>query len=206
VFIVTDNDEYANAVANEARLRLNTAFIGRADIAGTETTFAGVVTQVVSSGADAVYFSGYHEAGGIFVKELRAAKPDIKIMGWDRIFTDLFVEGATDAVAEGVAITCPCAPPSEARNNFANDYREKNSEAAGYYGPEAYDAAGVLLAALNAGKSTRVDVNTFVGAYDGPGVSRQIKFTPTGDLDGASSVVWAYVVRGGSIYKDKVIA
>jgi hypothetical protein len=49
-------------------------------------------------------------------------------------------------------------------------------------------------------------VNTFVGAYDSPGVSRQIKFTPNGDLDAGSSVVWAYTVRGGSIYKDKVIA
>jgi ABC-type branched-subunit amino acid transport system substrate-binding protein len=207
VYIVTDNDEYATAVANEARLQLNTAFIGRADIAGDETTFASVVSQVTTSNADAVYFSGYHEAGGIFVKEMRAAKPDIKIMGWDRIFTDLFVEGATSASAESVAITCPCVPPSEARDNFANEYKEKNSgETAGYYGPEAYDAANVLLAALKAGKSTRADVNTFVGAYDGQGVSRQIKFTPTGDLDTANPTVWAYVVRGGTIYKDRVIS
>jgi branched-chain amino acid transport system substrate-binding protein len=206
VFIVSDNDEYATGAANEARLQLNTAFIGRADVAGDETTFAGVVSQVTSANADAVYFSGYHEAAGVFVKEMRAAKPDIKIMGWDRIFTDLFVAGATAASAEGVAITCPCAPPSEARDNFANDYRDKHSEAAGYYGPEAYDAANVLLSALGAGKSTRADVNAHVGAYDGQGVSRQIKFSPTGDIDTSTPAVWAYVVRGGSIYKDKVIA
>jgi branched-chain amino acid transport system substrate-binding protein len=205
VFIVTDSDEYASGVASEARLRLNTAFVGKAEIAGNETTFANVVSQVTASTADAVYFSGYHDAGGIFVKEMRAAKPDIKIMGWDRIFTDLFVDGATKAAAEGVAITCPCVPPSEARDNFANDYREKFAEA-GYYGPESYDATNVLLAALAAGKSTRADVNAFVGAYDGQGVSRQIKFTPTGDIVATAPAVWAYLVRDGSIYKDRVIA
>jgi ABC-type branched-subunit amino acid transport system substrate-binding protein len=206
VFIVSDTDEYANGVANETRRALNTAFIGRADIAGNETTFASVVSQVTSSTADAVYFSGYHEAASIFVKEMKAAKSDIKIMGWDRIFTDLFIDGATAAVAEGVAMTCPCAPPSEARNNFAAEYREKYGESAGYYGPESFDAANVLLAALLAGKSVRADVNAFVGAYDQQGVSRQIKFTPTGDLDPSTPTVWAYVVRGGSIYKDRVVA
>ncbi|WP_203929398.1 ABC transporter substrate-binding protein [Virgisporangium ochraceum] len=206
VFVVSDTDEYATGVANEARRALNTAFIGRADIAGNETTFASVVSQVTSSTADAVYFSGYHEAASIFVKEMKAAKSDIKIMGWDRIFTDLFIEGATAAVAEGVAMTCPCAPPSEARNNFATEYREKFGESAGYYGPESFDAANVLLAALAAGKSVRADVNAFVGAYDSQGVSRQIKFTPTGDLDTSTPTVWSYVVRGGSIYKDRVVA
>jgi branched-chain amino acid transport system substrate-binding protein len=205
VFIVSDSDEYASGVASETRLRLNTAFVGRADIKGDETTFANIITQVTASTADAVYFSGYHDAAGIFVKELRAAKPGIKIMGWDRIFTDLFVETATSASAEGVVITCPCVPPSEARDNFANDYRERYSEA-GYYGPESFDAANVLLAALNAGKSTRADVNTFVNAYDGQGVSRQIKFTGTGDLNAPNPTVWAYLVKGGTIYKDRVIA
>lgn len=205
VFVVTDNDEYATGVASQVRMQLNTAFVGRAEIAGNETTLASIVSQVTASTADAVYFSGYHAAGGIFVKEMRAAKPDIKIMGWDRIFTDLFIEGATETAAEGVAITCPCAPPSEARDNFANDFRAKYTEA-GYYGPEAYDATNVLLGALEAGKATRADVNAFAGAYNKPGVSRDIKFTANGDLEAATPNVWAYVVRDGAIYKDRVIA
>lgn len=205
VFIVTDSDQWASGTAGEARKQLNTAFVGRAEIAGDEKTLANVVSQVTASTADAVYFTGYHDAGGIFVKEMRAAKPDIKIMGWDRIFTDLFVEGATEAAANGVAITCPCVPPSEARDNFANDYREKFAEA-GYYGPEAFDATNVLLAALAAGKSTRADVNAFVGSYDKQGVSRQIKFSATGDIVASAPAVWSYVVRDGSIYKDRVIA
>jgi branched-chain amino acid transport system substrate-binding protein len=95
-------------------------------------------------------------------------------------------------------------PPSEARNNFANDYRAKFEEA-GYYGPEAFDATNALLAALNAGKATRADVLAHVTAYEGEGVSRRIKFTPTGDLDSATPTVWAYQVKDGGVYKEQAI-
>jgi ABC-type branched-subunit amino acid transport system substrate-binding protein len=205
VFVVADTDEYASAVADDVRRGLNTAFVGRADINGSETTFASVVSQISSSTADAVYFAGYYDAGGILVKELRAAKPDMKVATWDRLFTDLFAEAAGEAAAEGVVITCPCMPPSEARDNFANEYKARYSEA-GYYGPESYDAANVLLAALGAGKATRADVLSFVNAYDGQGVSRRIKFTASGDLDPSTPTVWAYTIKSGGVYKDQLIA
>jgi ABC-type branched-subunit amino acid transport system substrate-binding protein len=204
VFIVTDNDQYATKVADEVRFGLNATFAGRADVLGNETTFAPIVGQVVGSGADTVYFSGYYDSASIFVKEMKAAKSDIKILGWDRLFTDLFIDGAGEDVAEGVAITCACVPPSDARENFANDFRERFDDA-GYYSPESYDAANVLLAALGAGKSTRADVLEFVHRYNAQGVSRQIKFTSDGDLDPAIPIVWAYLVKNGGVVKDQVI-
>jgi branched-chain amino acid transport system substrate-binding protein len=205
VFVVADSDEYATGVGNDVRMRLNTSFIGRANIEGTETTFATTVQQITSSTADAVYFAGYYDSGALLVKELRAAKPDIKVMTWDRLFTDLFPDAAGTSAAEGVAITCACVPPSEARDNFSNEYKERYSNT-GYYGPEAYDSANVLLAALAAGKATRADVLSFVNSYDGQGVSRRIKFTATGDLDPSGSSVWAYTVKSGVVDKDQLIA
>jgi branched-chain amino acid transport system substrate-binding protein len=202
VFIVADNDEHGVAVANEARLRLNTAAAGRADITGQEKDFASVVTQITSATANAVYLATYYDAAIILVKQIRAARPDVKILGWDRIFTDAFITGAGKD-AEGVIMTCPCMPPSEARENFAAEYKSHFTYA-GYFGPEAYDAANVLLAALNAGKATRADVLKFVDAYDREGVARRIKFTDKGDLSTPPNV-WAYVVRGGGVTKDQAI-
>lgn len=205
VFVVADNDEYGTAVASDVRLRLNTSFVGRADITGTETTYASVVSQIVASTADAVYFAGYYDSGGILVKELKAAKPGIKVASWDRLFTDLFAEAAGNAAAEGVAITCSCVPPDDARDNFANEYKERYG-AAGYYAPEAYDAANVLLNSLGSGKATRTDVLSYVNAYDRQGVSRRIKFTASGDMEPSSVNVWAYTVKSGAVYKDQLIA
>jgi branched-chain amino acid transport system substrate-binding protein len=204
VFIVADNDEVGSAMASDVRLKLNTASAGRADIAGNETNYSAVISQIAAANADAVYFAGYHDAGAIFVKQLRTAKPGIKIVAWDRAFTGAFVKNAGKE-AEGVVITCPCIPPTEARNSFASTYKDRYTEP-GYYAPEAYDAATVLLAALAAGKSTRPDVLAYVNAYDGEGVSRRIKFTPNGDLVYAAPHIWAYQVRNGSVYKDQVMA
>jgi len=205
VFVVAEVDEYGAGVADDARLKLNTAFVGRAGIDGSATTYGTIVKDITNSLADAVYFAGYYDAGAILVKELRAAKPDINIVTWDRLFTDLFAEAAGNTAAEGVVITCPCVPPSEARDNFANDYKAQYQEA-GYYSPESYDAANVLLAALAAGKATRADILSFVNSYDGQGVSRRIKFTSTGDLDPSSPTVWAYKIKSGGVYKEQVIA
>jgi branched-chain amino acid transport system substrate-binding protein len=204
IFIVADNDEHGTAVASELRLRLNTAAAGRVDITGSETTYAEVVGQINSATADAVYFAGYYDAGGLLVKQLREAKPGIKVLAWDRIFTNSFIEAAGKPAAEGVVITCPCLPPSEARNNFANDYRGRFEEA-GYYGPEAYDAANILLAALNAGNDTRDEILSYVTGYEGEGVSRRVNFTATGDLDNSSPTVWAYQVKNGGVFKEQVI-
>ena len=204
VFVVADIDEYAASVGDGMRLKLNTAFVGRAGIDGSEGTFGLTVQEILKSTADALYFAGYYKSGGILVKELRAAKPDIKIVAWDRLFTDLFPDAAGTAAAEGVVVTCSCVPPSEARDNFANEYKEHYSEA-GYYGPEAYDSANVFLAGLAAGKATRADMLSFVNAYDAQGVSRRIKFTPTGDLEPDSASVWAYKVKSGGVYKDQPI-
>jgi branched-chain amino acid transport system substrate-binding protein len=204
VFVVAEIDEYGAGVADDARLKLNTAFVGRAGIDGSAGTYGNTVREIVDSTADALFFSGYYDAGALLVKELRAAKPDIKIVTWDRLFTDLFAESAGNAAAEGVVITCPCVPPSEARDNYANDYKALYNEA-GYFGPESFDATNILLGAVAAGKATRPDVLSFVKAFDGQGVSRRIKFTAAGDLAPEFAGVWAYTVKAGGVYKDQPI-
>jgi ABC-type branched-subunit amino acid transport system substrate-binding protein len=203
VFIVADNDEIGSAVAGDVRSKLNTAAVGRADVEGNELNYSTVINQIAAANADAVYVAAYHDAGAIFVKQLRTARPGIKVVAWDRAFTGDFVKNI-GAEGDSVVITCPCVPPDEARDNFANEYKQRFSDA-GYYAPEAYDAANVLLAALAAGKSTRADVLAYVNGYSGDGVSRRIKFATNGDLMSGAPNMWAYTVRGGSVYKDRVI-
>jgi branched-chain amino acid transport system substrate-binding protein len=204
VFIVADSDASGIAYSQELRLKLNTAYTSRADIEGNEKDYAAVVTQITQSNADVLYLAAYYDAAGLLVKQLRNAGSTIKVMGWDRMFSPAFVNGAGPNAAEGAVITCPCLPPSEAKNNFANTYKEKFGDA-GYFAPEAFDAANVYLDGLAAGKSTRAKMLEFMAGYDHEGVSHRIKFKPSGDLD-AAPVVWAYKVQSGSVYKDQAVA
>lgn len=205
VFVVADNDETGIAFSQELRLRLNTAFAGRADINGDEKDYAAVISQITAANADAVYFAGYYNAGGVLVKQLHAANANIKIAGWDRIFSQEFINSAGNDAAEGVVITCPCTPPSEARDNFASTYKDKYHDSP-YFSPEAFDAANTYLAALNAGKATRAAVLSYLSTYDSDGVSRRVKFTSTGDLALTSPTIWAYKIKSGTVYKEQAIA
>ncbi|GIJ43527.1 hypothetical protein Val02_04130 [Virgisporangium aliadipatigenens] len=204
VFVVADKDDPTLEMAADARVKLNTAFVGRADIETNQTDFGGIVDQITSATADAVYYLGYPAAGGEFVKQVRAARKDIKIIGWDRIFRSSFVEKAGKENAEGVVITCPCVPPLEANENFGEDYKKRFNKV-GYNAPEAYDAANVFLDAMAVGKVTRAEVASYVDSYDRVGVSHRIRFTVKGDLDPSTSAVWAFTVKDGQITEEKLI-
>jgi branched-chain amino acid transport system substrate-binding protein len=126
------------------------------------------------------------------------------VVAANRVFTQAFVEGA-GGTAENVVITCTCIPADQADRNFSATFQQKFGRRAGYYGPEAYDATNVLLAGLLAGKATRADMLAYVKAYDGRGVARNVKFSPSGDLDVKNLQIWAYKVHGKYVDSDQVV-
>ncbi len=167
-YIVYDDTEFGSTASAEVRRRLGDLVVGEVAITRTATDFTAAVKQVTDAGADSVYFAGFFDDGGIFVKQLKTANSKITVVSGDKIFTQSFVDAA-GAGAEGTIITCPCIPADQAGQNFASNYKQKFSETASYYGPESFDAANIFLAGLNAGKSTRADMLAYVNAYSGRG-------------------------------------
>jgi ABC-type branched-subunit amino acid transport system substrate-binding protein len=203
-YVVSDDTNFGIAVGQQANTTLGSAVIGSANIKRADKDFSSTVARIVSSGADSVYYAGFWDDGAILVKQLRTAKPSIAVVAADRVFTDSFVKGA-GAAADGVIVTCPCIPSREAGNNFSSEFEKVIGRPSSYYGPEAYDAANVLLSGLTAGKSTRADMLAYVKAYEGQGISRSIKFADNGDLSVKNLQVWAYKVSGGYIDKEQAI-
>jgi ABC-type branched-subunit amino acid transport system substrate-binding protein len=203
--VVGDDSQFGRNVSAEVGRQLGDASAGTISIKRDDKDFSAAVGQVNSSGADALYLGAYYDDGALFVKQLRASNKTIKIVSGDRVFTDIFIDTAGKAAAEGTVMTCPCIPASKARNNFAAQFRTRYNHAAGYYGPEAFDAANILLAGLNAGTADRAAMLKYVDSYDGEGVSRRIKFTAHGDLDVTRLQVWAYRVSNGYVEPEQAI-
>jgi branched-chain amino acid transport system substrate-binding protein len=173
----------------------------------TDTDFTSAAKQVTDSNPDAVYFAGQDDDGIGFVKALRAAKPTLPIVGSDKLFTQGFVS-KTEGKAEGVVVTCPCVPSKEAGADFASKYQGTFGASASYYGPEAYDAAGVFLAGFLAGKGSREDMLKFMATYQGKGATtgRTIKFDGSGNLSAPDPLIWAYKVKSTYMVNDTAIA
>ncbi|MER7002696.1 ABC transporter substrate-binding protein [Dactylosporangium sp. NPDC000555] len=204
--IVYDDSDFGRVGRQQVSNELGSATGLTVQIHETDTDFTSEVKQVTDSNPDAVYFAGQSKGGIAFVKALRTAKPDLPVVGSDRLFTQGFVKN-TEGKAEGVIVTCPCVPSKEAGGDFASKYQGAFGAQASYYGPEAYDAAGVFLAGFLAGKGTRDEMVDFLSTYNAKGAAtgRQIKFDGSGNLSAPNPLIWAYKVQGKYMVKESVI-
>jgi branched-chain amino acid transport system substrate-binding protein len=105
-----------------------------------------------------------------------------------------FVKTAGAAAAEGAVLSAPAGP---APADFNAKYKAANGADAGLYSTQAYDAANIFLAALDAGKTSAKDINDFIGKYTGTGASGPIAFDDKGDIK--ESTIYAYFVKGGKL-------
>lgn len=204
VFLIDDTTAYGKGLVDQVKKELGTAVTGSDTVQPKQTQFSATVTKVMASKPDALFYSGYYAEGAPFVKQLRAAGYTGKIVVPDGVKDPAFVDGAGQA-AEGTIVTCPCVPPEKAEGTFAQDYQKAFNREAGTYSAEAFDAANIFLAGIKAGKTSRKDMEAFVDAYEGQGITKKFKFTEAGEPDPSSIEIWAYEVKGGKIVASNVI-
>ncbi|WP_412542314.1 branched-chain amino acid ABC transporter substrate-binding protein [Longispora sp. K20-0274] len=197
VFVIDDTSEYGKGLADEVKKVVTPVATGTSSKG--QTDFSALITQIKSSGADAVYYGGYYAEAAPFLKQLRGQGVKATFVAGDGVKDDKFIEGAGKDAAEGAILTCPCVPPDKAGGTFAADYKKATGNEPGTYSAEAYDAANILVAAVKAGNTTRPKVEAFVDAYNGTGVTTKFKFTDKGEIDLSAVAVWAYKVEGGKI-------
>ncbi|MGD9961230.1 branched-chain amino acid ABC transporter substrate-binding protein [Nocardioides sp.] len=192
VFVVDDAQDYSKGLADVVKGALGDALVGDDQIQVGQTDMSAVVTKVKSSGADAVYYGGYYAEAGLLVKQLRQAGFKGTFMSGDGSQDPAFVKAAGAQAANGAILTAPAGP---APADFNEKYSAVNSADAGLYSTQAYDATNIFLAALEDGKTSHEDVNTFVGAYTAEGASGPVAFDDKGDI--TSSTIYAYLVSDG---------
>jgi len=197
VFVADDGTTYGSGIIAEVKKGLGSLVAGSDRVQEKQTNFDSTISKIKSSGADVIAYGGYTNEAAPLLKQLRAAGVTAKFLGFDGLYDPNFAKGAGSG-GEGAIVTCPCLPAAEAGGTFAADYEKEYGEAPGSYGAEGFDGAQVLLDGFKAGKNTRKDLLDWVNNYDKQGVSKYIKFDPTGDVDKSKVVIWAYEVKGGA--------
>lgn len=207
VYVIDDQSAYGVGLADEVKKILGAAVVGSDKVQGEgkQVDFSGVVTKVRAANVQAIFYGGYYQEAGLIRKQLSAAGVTAPLVGGDGAKDDKYLQSAGAAAAEGTILTCPCGPAEQARGTFAADYKALNGVDAGTYSDTAFDAANILLAGIEAGKTTREGLLEFVKSYSGEGVAATYKFTETGELDPAQVKIWAYKVTGGKIVADQEI-
>jgi branched-chain amino acid transport system substrate-binding protein len=194
VYIIHDKTAYGQGVAEFFRTAAEEDGITISAFEGTEETanFDAIVTPLVASTPDVVFFAGIYNQAGVFFKQAREAGFEGTFLGTDGMDSSDLAELAGDALTTGggMAYTTVAGPASAYPDAaaFAADYEAKFGAAPEAYAAQAYDSMGICLTAIKAaaeaagGIPTRGDVANAIRAVSYDGLTSTIAFDDIGDL------------------------
>ena len=184
VYILDDQETYGKGLADQFQRGaedLGIQVLGRQSIDGKAANYRALMSQIAQTNPDAIYFGGItqNNAGQLVNDKVGAGMPNENVifMGPDGIFEDSFLDAAGSS-AEGIYVTFGGLPGSELPGkgqNFVQNYEDKYGSDVEAYTAYGYEAANVLLDAIqraydNDGEVTRAGVvrELFATAnYDG---------------------------------------
>src|SRR5829696_1128818 len=190
VAVIDDQSEYGKGLADAVRKQLATKGVKVSvndSINPEESSFSSTINTIKPANADAIFFGGYYSAAGKLVKQLRDSGVQGTFVSGDGTLDAQFIKGG-GAAAEGALLSCTCSSAVGSTDpevqKFATDYKAKFKADPATYSAEGYDATNVILQAIDAGKTTSEDINEYIKTIDFKCVSKPIKFTETGELQG----------------------
>jgi branched-chain amino acid transport system substrate-binding protein len=157
VYILDDKETYGKGLADQTQKsaeELGIQVVGREGIDGSAANYRSLMNKIARVDPDAIYFGGIIEnnAGQLIKDKVGAgmSNDDVLFIGPDGIFVDTFISQAGNA-AEGAYITFGGLPESELSakgKQFVQDYESQHDDAVQPYTAYAYEAANVMLDAI----------------------------------------------------------
>ena len=200
VFVIHDKTAYGQGLAEEFRKRFEAlggrvvAFIGTEE----QSNFVPIINQIRAQNPQLVYFGGIYSQIGPFTKQLRERGLRMPLMGGDGLDSSEFERLAGSQNAKGAYYTTVAGPVSAfpQAKALAERFKAKYGKDIEGFGIYAYDAARVILAALenaikaNGGKKpTRAQVAQEVRKVKLEGITGTIEFDSKGDIKKAKYFV-----------------
>src|SRR5690606_21098461 len=127
VVVVDDGSAYGAGLADAVKGVRGSEVVDTDKVAadGQQSGFSATVTKVLSSGATALFYGGYCQNAGLLRKQLSDRGWTGTLIGADGVNDPGYVEAAGNAAAAGTIVTCPCAPATQAKGSFAEDYKAR---------------------------------------------------------------------------------
>jgi branched-chain amino acid transport system substrate-binding protein len=157
VFILDDRETYGKGVADEfqtAAEDLGIEVVGREGIDGSAPNYRSLMNKIAAADPDAIYFGGIIENNAAqLIKDKVGAgmsNDEVIFVGPDGIFVDELISQGGNAV-EGIYVSFGGIPPEKlgpAGQEFIDKYEENYDDAVQPYTAYAYEAANVMLDAI----------------------------------------------------------
>ncbi len=203
VFSLDDKSDYGTGLsaALEKELKAKGVTVVHDGINPTKN-YTSEATKIISENPDVLFYSGYYAELALLSRALHDKGFKGVTISGDGSLDGKYVEQAGTAAAEGTYLTCPCSDANSdpAAAAFVASYKKTNGGARpGTYSGEAYDATNALIQVLKSlgDNANRQSVAAAFGKVDYKGVTKLVKFQPSGEVEGANDFI--YQVKGGQI-------
>ena len=200
VAVIDDATAYGEGIANEVEKTLKAANIKvlpREKGTDKTTDWKAVLTKLRGRSPDAVFYGGMDATGGPLLKQGRELGIKAVFSFGDGACTDKMKELAGDA-AEGMLCSQAGIPPQAADKKFLEAYKKKFNMAPILYAPFTYDAANLLIAAMQ--KANSADPKKYLPELqkiDFTGATGKIAFDDKGDRKDAEMTI--FTMQGGKL-------
>ena len=156
-----------------------------------ENDFSANISVVQGSGAEGFFWGGMYGQGGPLLVKMRQAGVNIPFVSGDGSFAQPFID-TVGAAAPNVYLSFgkdynqnPAAAP------FLKTYKDKYHQDVGAYSVYGYDAANVLLTAIQQAGSTDADkIAAVMKSRPFDTILGKVEFDAKGDVKGSGFVMW----------------
>jgi branched-chain amino acid transport system substrate-binding protein len=200
VAVIDDATAYGEGIANEVEKTLKAAKIKvlpREKGTDKTTDWKAVLTKLRGRKPDAVFYGGMDATGGPLLKQGRELGIKAVFSFGDGACTDEMTKLAGPA-AEGLLCSQAGIPPQAADKKFLEAYKKRFSVDPILYAPFTYDAANLLIAAMQ--KANSADPKVYLPALqkiDFTGATGKIAFDEKGDRKDAEMTI--FTMKGGKL-------
>jgi branched-chain amino acid transport system substrate-binding protein len=206
VAVIDDATAYGEGIANEVEKTLKAAKIAvlpREKGTDKTTDWKAILTKLRGRNPDAVFYGGMDATGGPLLKQGRELGIKAVFAFGDGACTDEMAKLAGEA-AEGLLCSQAGLPVEAADKKFLEAYKKKFNADPILYAPFTYDAANILIAAMQ--KANSADPKKYlpeVAKIDHNGVTGKIAFDAKGDRKDAEMTI--FTMKSGKITPVAVI-
>ena len=200
VAVIDDATAYGEGIANEVEKTLKAANIKvlpREKGTDKTTDWKAVLTKLRGRRPDAVFYGGMDATGGPLLKQGRELGIKAVFSFGDGACTDEMTKLAGPA-AEGLLCSQAGIPPQAADKRFLEAYKKRFNVDPILYAPFTYDAAKLLIAAMQ--KANSADPKRYLPELqkiDFTGATGKIAFDGKGDRKDAEMTI--FTMQGGKL-------
>ena len=201
--VVSDTSVYGKnntaAWKDEISKRSGAAIVSVDEIQVGQTDFRPILTKIKNLNPEALYFGGVVMEGALIKRQMSEMGMKIPLFAISGIGSEKYVEAAGQEQAEGTVSSKPGKDINQlpGGQKFMDAYQKAGySEPYGVYGPYAYDAANVILAALKKVGPDRAKLIDAIAKIEYPGLLGTTKFDQFGQTTNVAATI--LVVQDGN--------